>query len=250
MGVLKKLTDEYFEKTLRKEDGKYIEVRGFKAVVPHNFNEEMFLESVEDVFSKSNTAFLRQQSGMITDDDVVLPVGKDMRGRMYMVSDPIEEYRDKLYYDMSDEQIKSVFKFIQFMLDGVEMDKTGAQTVVVLVGEGKIHNKIEYPLYELGVDDYTVKDWYDYLVETFVERFKEKNGNTTKSDLTTITYYESTLNIYIADSDHTNDLMIHNLLYAKEMVKWWNDVFDEIEKYGVKEFFGLEDEDIGDMDEE
>ena len=58
------------------------------------------------------------------------------------------------------------------------------------------------------------------------------------------------LNIYITDSSHTNDLMIHNLLYAKEMVKWWNDVFDEIEKYGVKEFFGLEDEDIDNENEE
>jgi len=53
MGVLKNLTDEYFEKTLRNEDGKFLYVDGCRVVVPSNFEEKDFLELVQKIISIS-----------------------------------------------------------------------------------------------------------------------------------------------------------------------------------------------------
>ena len=54
MGVLKKLTDEYFGDTVRIEDGKKITVHGCDVIVPVIWDEKDFLKSVENVLSEDN----------------------------------------------------------------------------------------------------------------------------------------------------------------------------------------------------
>ena len=49
MGILKDLTDEYFGKKVRKEDGKKITVHGCDVIIPPDWDEENFLKSVETV---------------------------------------------------------------------------------------------------------------------------------------------------------------------------------------------------------
>ena len=49
MGILKNLTKEYFGENVRKEDGKKITVHGCDVIVPPDWDEEDFLNSVETV---------------------------------------------------------------------------------------------------------------------------------------------------------------------------------------------------------
>jgi hypothetical protein len=61
MSVLGKLTDEYFGKDARTEDGKFLEIRGFKVLVPSDFTEEVFFEALKDFFKESEANFLRKE---------------------------------------------------------------------------------------------------------------------------------------------------------------------------------------------
>ena len=60
MGVLKTLTDEYFEKTLRKEKGKFLDVWGCRVIVPEDYDEDKFIESVGDILNNTNAIFLQK----------------------------------------------------------------------------------------------------------------------------------------------------------------------------------------------
>ena len=86
MGILKNITDEYFEKTLRNEDGKYLDVDGCKVIVPIDFDEKMFLEEVQKTLSHMNCTFYSSETAKKYKESVEIECGNEYSMLCYTYS--------------------------------------------------------------------------------------------------------------------------------------------------------------------
>ena len=227
MSVLGKLTDEYFGKDARTEDGKFLEIRGFKVLVPSDFTEEVFFEALKDFFKESEANFLRKENTDIRYTNI--PCGN---GDFYLSLRPFEEIGEYLSYTFSNKQIESILKFIEFLFDGVNIDSEHGKYCIVLLDT----SDFDYEIYEAGMDVES-QDCWDDMLEMFFEDFKDAEID--KDDLHYIQYYNTNLNIRICKGEE-NEIIIKAMLYAKDMVKWWKEQIDEIRKQGARQYFGYD----------
>ena len=98
----------------------------------------------------------------------------------------------------------------------------------IAIGEGEIDDALYSGEDELN--EFELQSAYDDLMQYFIEEFGGK-ANISKDDFHSIKYYNYTLNLPIE---------FKTILYAKDMVKWWDNVLSEIGKQGPKTFFGFD----------
>lgn len=230
MGVLKKLTDEYFGKDTRTEDGKFLEIRGFKVLVPVDFTEEVFFKALKNFFKESDAIFLRKEDTDVRYTNI--PCGN---GDFYLELKPFEEISEYLSYTFSNKQVESILKFIEFLFDGVDIDSERMKDYIVLLDTSDFF----YETYEAGMDEQESQDCWDDILEMFFEDFKDADID--KDDLHYIQYRNTNLNIRICEGEE-NEIIIKTMLYAKDMVKWWKEQMDEIKKQGARQYFGHDSE--------
>jgi hypothetical protein len=231
MGILKKLTDEYFGDTVRSEDGKKITVHGCDVIVPVIWDENDFLKSVETVlFEDTITEFV--DGYWYKRIDTSKSTNIECGNSYHLCISKYDEIIDEEY--LTTEEIpnettyNSIIKFITYIVKDVVIDTEHNKDYIRLTGEGKIDDAF----FTDDLGEFEIQNAYDDLITYFLEDFGEK-ANIKQDDLHSIEYRGSTLNLPIE---------FKTLLYAREMIKWWDDTLSEIEKQGSKRYFGYDDE--------
>lgn len=240
MGVLKKITDEYFGDKLRTEDGKYLEVHGFKALVPVDYDETKFLGLVSDILTEGYPEFVRSReknSGFYHADcenDWCLELEK-----LDNIRKTIEE---EGWYLLTDKLFESAIKFIEYLVCDISIDRDNNQEYLVLVDESDMYNKLDMAVYDAKLDDWEAQECYDNLVDWFLEEFGDSDkADIVKDEIYAIQYYNTSLCLKLCDSE--NHVMFKTLLWASDMVKWWRTHLDDLVKMGAREYFGFVEED-------
>lgn len=231
MGILKTITEEYFGDTIRKEDGKKITVRGCEVIVPSGWDEKRFLNSVELIFEKDDIAeFVSEYWYKQTDNSnfINIECGNSYHLCVSKYDDIISENYLTTEDIPNEITFNSIIKLLTYLLEDVPIDSERSKDYIRLTDEGEI----DYALYsgEDELDEFELQSAYDDLIQYFIEEFGEK-ANISKDDFHSILYNDSTLNIPIK---------FETILYAKDMVKWWDDTLSEIEKQGPKTYFGFD----------
>lgn len=242
MGVLKTITDEYFKKTVRAEEGKYIEVHGFKALVPSDYGETEFLGLVSDILDTGEAEFVRSREKSIgfyhtdCENDWCLQLLKPDE-----IRENLAEYEWYSLTDLTDKQFESAIKFIEYLVSDISIDRDNGYEYLVLVDESDMYNKFDMVIYDAELDDFEAQECYDDLIDWFLEEFgDEDKAYVTKEEIHAIQYYNTSLCLRLLDSG--NHVMFKTLLWASDMVKWWRTHLNDLEKMGAKEYFGLEPE--------
>jgi len=235
MGILKTITDEYFGKTFREEYKQKITVRGCEVIVPPGWDEKRFLNSVELVLETDDIAeFVSEYWYEQQDNSNFINIEC---GNSYHLS--VSKYEDIISENyLTTEDIpdgttfNSIIKLLTHLLEDVPIDSERSEDYIRLTGEGEINNALYSGEDEL--DEFELQFAHDDLIQYFIEEFGEK-ANISKDDFHSILYNDSTLNISIK---------FETILYAKDMIKWWDDTLSEIKKQGPKTYFGFDyDED-------
>lgn len=237
MGILKNLTDEYFGKKLRTEDGKYIEVHGFKVIVPIDYDEKKFLNLVSDILTEGNSEFVRSRE---KNDGYYYA---DCENDWCLEMDKLDDIREiiKEWYELTDKQFESAIKFIEHLVCDISIDRENSREYLVLVDESDMYNKLDMAIYHANLDEWAAQECYDNLIDWFLEEFGDTNkANIVKEEIHTIVYHNSSLCLRLLDSN--NHVMFKTLLWASDMVKWWETHLDDIVKIGVREYFGFTEE--------
>ena len=232
MGILKDLTDEYFGKKVRKEDGKKITVHGCDVIVPPDWDEENFLKSVETVLLEDTiTEFVGEFLYKHIDKSKNTTI--ECGNSYHLCISKYDEIMDEEY--LTTEEIpnettyNSIIKFLTYIVKDVDIDTDRNEDYIRLTGEGEI----DYALYGDGLDEFQIQHAYDDLIDCFLGEFGKK-ADISRDDLYLIQYRECTLNLPVE---------FKTLLYASEMIEWWNNILSAIKKQGPKKFFGYDYED-------
>ena len=231
MGVLKKLTDEYFGDTVRIEDGKKITVHGCDVIVPVIWDEKDFLKSVENVLSEDDIfEFISEYVYRRIDKskDTIIECGNSY----YLFIAKYDEIIDEGYLTIeeipNETTYNSIIKFLTYIVKDVDIDTKRDVDYIRLTDEDEIDNA----LYGDDLDEFQMQNAFDNLIDVFLEDFGEK-AEISRDDLYSIQYRGTTLNLPVE---------FKTLLYAREMIEWWNNTLSAIEKQGPKRFFGYDDE--------
>lgn len=231
MGVLKKLTDEYFEKTLRKEKGKFLEVFGCRVIVPPDYDEDKFIESVEYILNNTNAIFL--QKGIYAYDKLKENgfIEAECKNDFSLMMDDYTNIKnvDKTLYD-------SYMKFMKHILKDVEICSInngidGAVTCISLADGDEVQDLIENDD-RTDIDDYHGVYITDPIIDEFFDEFQDK----AKIIRSEILYGGLAVTMRAANLD--GNYQIKTLLYAKEMREWWKNKINEVLEKGLSDYFG------------
>lgn len=229
MGVLKRITDEYFGDIVRSEDGKKITVHGCDVIVPPNWDEEDFLKSVKVVLTEAGVAEFVSEY-WYRKLDTSLSTNIECGNSYHLCVTKYDEIVDEEYLTTEDIPNKitydSIIKFLTYIVKDVDIDTKDNKDYICLTGEGDIDDV----LYIDDLDEYEIENAYDELIDYFLKTFGEK-ANIIYDDLYTITYMGTTLNVIIE---------FETLLYAREMIEWWHETLSEIKEQGPKRYFGYD----------
>lgn len=235
MGVIKKLTDEYFEKTLRKEQGKFLEVFGCRVIVPADYDEDKFIESVEYILNNTNAIFL--QKGVYAYDKLKENgfIEAVCKNDFSLMMDDFEHTNindvDKTLYD-------SYMKFMKHILKDVEIcsinDGICAVNCIPLAEGDEVQDLIEN-------DDRTDRDYSDAnitdpLIDEFFDEFQDK-AKIIRSEI----LYDK-LKVAMRVANLNDNYQIKTILYAKEMREWWKNKINEVLETGLSNYFGNEED--------
>ena len=232
MGILKDLTKEYFGEKVRKEDGKKITIHGCDVIIPPDWDEEDFLNSVETVLLEDNISeFISEYWYKQMDKSKSTNI--ECGNSYHLCISKYDEIIDEEY--LTTEEIpneityNSIIKFLTYIVKDVDIDTDRNEDYIRLTDEGEI----DYALYRDDLDDFQIQNAYDDLIDDFLGEFGKKT-DIIRDDLHSIQYRGTTLNLPVE---------FKTLLYAREMIEWWNNTLSAIEKQGPKRFFGYDYED-------
>jgi hypothetical protein len=224
---------------LRNEEGKFLEVHGFKAVVPVDYDETKFLGLVSDILMEGNTEFVRSReknSGYYHAD-----CENDWCLEMDKLDDIREVIEDADWYLLTDKLFESAIKFIEYLVCDISIDRDNNQEYLILVDESDMYNKLDMAINDAELDEWQAQECYDDLIDWFLEEFGDSNkADIVKEEIHAIQYYNTSLCLKLCDS--SNHVMFKTLLWASDMVKWWRERLDDLVKMGAKEYFGFEEE--------
>ena len=246
MNVLSKLTKEYLGDTLRDEKGKFLNIMGCKVIVPGTYNEEMFIETVEN-FTKVLSTYTDQHLSF-TEKDYLNDFGEDVtqikcKNDVYMEIDITFERFLKLWNKsnkgkvMDETLYKSIITFLRYIAKDVEIVFNEGRSNILLVDEDEFYDKFLEQLNDIGYLDYK-EQYLSELKNMFFKKF-EKKANLTKSSFSFV--YGEKYNEYAIMPlfSYTDFFQFKTFLYAKEMRQWWEDTLNKIKKKGVVAYFGL-----------
>ena len=145
MGVLKKLTDEYFGDTVRIEDGKKITVHGCDVIVPVIWDEKDFLKSVENVLSEDNISeFISEYSYRQIDKskDTIIECGNSYHLFIAKYDEIIDEGYLTIEEIPNETTYNSIIKFLTYIVKDVDIDTDRNENYIRLTGEDEINNAL------------------------------------------------------------------------------------------------------------
>ena len=227
MGILKDLTKEYFGKKVRKEDGKKITIHGCDVIVPPDWDEGTFIDSVFTVLENRKVSEFTDKYRFRSKNmpDYTLIECKKPSLFCILKYDKIKEYLTTKKIP-NETTYNSIIKFLTYFLKDV--------CIIDWITNYKYKNYIGLTDLEkidalLNADDKNEFDVND-LIRFFLEDFGQK----AHIDEDSFPSHPYSLNLPITR---------YTLLYAREMIEWWENTFSGIEKQGSARFFGYDYED-------
>lgn len=232
MGVLKTLTDEYFDKTLRKEEGKFLDVCGCRVIVPEDYNEKKFFKKIEEIMKKTSIFFCKEGENQYltfhrrikfhNNFEILIP-------DFSLVKDDSEDIRlniDETFY-------KSYMKFIEHIVQHIDLIKYKEKFCILLASKeetGAVYDEI---FGELGFLFGETEDFAEYFAPVLVQFFNEYES---KADIIRAEIEYIGLNIAMEIRNESAEIQFKTLLFAREMRAWWRMILKEIEKVGLDEY--------------
>ena len=214
MGILKKLTDEYFEKTLRNEDGKYLYVDGCKVIVPMDFDEKMFLEKVQKTLSHMNCDFYLSNNAKnnIEKEYVSIKCGNEYSMLCYTYStllQHISKYGLRLV--INETLYNSVIKYLRHIMKNLDIveDKIHEITDYYIVIIDEKHFPDIEKIIQFGENSKLSK-----LYESFTEKFIKIIGS--GDDI-----YIKRKSILLKVKDFMFSVDLNKMRHVEELREWW-----------------------------
>ena len=231
MGILKDLTKEYFGEKVRKEDGKKITIHGCDVIVPPDWDEGTFISSVYTVLnSRKVSKFIHNYwcwRGSEDMPDYTVIKCKNPSLFCILKYDKIKEYLttkyipDEIKYIPNEITYNSLIKFFTYFLKDVCITDYKYKNYIGLTDLGKIDALLD------------ADDKNEFNVNDLIRFFLEDFGQKAHIDEDSFPSHPYMLNLPIT---------IYTLLYAREMIEWWENTFSGIEKQGSARFFGYDEE--------
>lgn len=202
MGILKKLTEEYFKETLRNEDGKFLDVDDCRVVIPSNFEERDFLKCVQRIVDMSPCRFYNEK---LPDNEHVIPI--EYKNNWYMSMYTFEEMllaAKRYNYDIdgiNDTLYKSVIEYLKHISKDVELEKTNEMCIKLFDKKSK----------KLAEDS----DFIKKFKKTFVNTFSSCCGITDTNVI-----IRKNGNVLLSISDYMFNISVDRIRYTDEMKQW------------------------------
>lgn len=218
MGVLKKITDEYFEKGLRNEDGKFLDIGGCRVVVPNEYTEEKFLRKANEVLKAMFVYFKKKEN--VNDEDVRECERVEMKNGYVMLFDSYDFFvkHTSEIKDFDEGMYKSIKKFLTYFMGDVSFSETIGQTDGIELVEKEDMDKMvsffKREGLEKEINTFTMMKTHDFL-----RNFKEKM-DLERIDIDFFKHGYSK-NIVLHLRDIVQNPSIYRIRYAKEAVEWW-----------------------------
>ena len=228
MGVLRKLTDEYFEKTLRREDGKYIDVMGCRVITKGN-DEIDFLNDFSRVFKDMLPEIVFTEDAEGTNEFDIVEFGG---GQCCLLFETYETFTTNSkgfnMTNISEAVYGSFIKLAKHVASAVDVVYHRNNYYYVLADETEIARYIEDPLHEANMDT-MYNTCMNKMRKMLLSEFEDR-ADITREDIG----YRSigmTLEPY-----YNSDIQFWPFIYVREMKEWVGKTFKEIEKRGVIDF--------------
>lgn len=263
MGILKKITGEYFKEAARTEDGKVVELLGHKVVVPVEFEEGRFEMNDGSFFDKINklTTIGRMRSMSLFIDTkavhgslfingpawlskrTIIPTGSNYS----LVIDNYESLRNGeftkfIMREIDESEYNTIVDFLKKMLSEKYIMKKDNNFGIQLVSEKELMDRVLQPLLGKRLDE---KE-FDRCLKTPFAKFKKEFGKVLgyvnpKSKFTG--YFKSKydfagvfMSVWNSKEDNLN---LHAIALSDAMRDWWRDELIRMEKEGVEKYFNL-----------
>lgn len=221
MGVLKKLTDEYFGNTMRIEDGKYADIAGHRVIIPVNFNADEFLEE----FKKPGFYFFYTKEYNKQEDENHIMIRGGEKSvvdlRMYNWETLCE---NNFINDIINEKMFNSFvNLLKEEMSEIEIDENGNSILCR-----------ECDLDELFKDtDFTKYDYLPIIMGEFDNKFKKIKPKMSKMCVIHTLGENSYIVIPVMSM---SAIQIESVVYSSMMRKWFSNKIEKIKKIGQKEY--------------
>lgn len=202
MGILKKLTEEYFKETLRNEDGKFLDVDGCRVVVPSDFEERDFLKCVQRVVDMSSCRFLNEK---LPNNEYIIPI--EYKNNWYMSMYTFEGMllaAKRYNYDIdgiNDTLYNSVIEYLKHISKDVELERRNEMCI-------KLFDKKSQKLAEDS-------DFREKFKKTFVSTFSPYCGITDTNVI-----IQKNGNVSLSISDYMFNIDVDRIRHTDEMKQW------------------------------
>lgn len=221
MGVLKKLTEEYFRNNIRNEDGKILEIKGCKLIVDAEYDEDSFLDTCSAILRITQTANYNYGGVNYSDKkDIHIKCGgnKDMYFNLFSYPEFVELPWNT--NKVSEKTYKAFIELMECIMKDINVkskkDLNGNIGVIELFSYKKLY------------DEYgdKVSKYNDSLLGEMYDTF----GIKPSLDYSFIIDGSK----FFLENDITE---IRMLIKLPEICEWFKEKKEEIKKIGAEEYF-------------
>lgn len=223
MGVLKKLTEEYFEEIIRKEDGKYGTLAGHRVIMPSDYDEMMFLKEFELPY-----IYRRRAKG---DDSygakhIRIEGGEKSKYDLYMY-DFNEFSFTKQTCAINEKMYNSFVNLLRDEMKNIEFSVRGE----IIVGS---EHDLEKIADETGVNIGDLRNAVMY-------ESKEKFGFllTDRTDMNVFYIETSNFSYVLVDEAGYSGLRIEYTVFSSSIRNWFSDEIKKIRETGAENYVKL-----------
>lgn len=240
MGILKKLTDEYFDKGVRAEDGHIINVCGIDLIVPNTIkDEDEFINSITRGFDCIKfRVFPGGES--ILDKEVVIreyhcdvpAFGGDYRFSI-LLSEPSEYDLDEGYSDMWK---KAVIKLLKHVMEGVDVFTSSNYNISAY---GLIGTKtfVRGELEKIFTNKRTIKMHIESLIKD-MKVYVDKNFPLAVIGTVDLDWGGLAKDLITSEIiSPYGTFSVNGVIGYVEMKKWWDKEMEKIKTEGAEKYF-------------
>lgn len=231
MGILSKITSEYFGDIIRKEAGKIIEIDGCKVLVPADYDEYDFLYKIDEILDSMFITITKEKG----DYDYCFSF-KCGKGKWWMNIESYDYFQENTTHidDFDKNMYDSLVKFLEYFLKDVNIVKNDDYTErMELLDEDK-YEKIKGFFAKEGIPGKA-----DYYFVEMIYDFYECFGVMCSFSRDNIAWHsgEDDKTIYLDMRNQFSKLNTYRIRWIKDLKKWWDEKFEKIEKEGVRNHF-------------
>lgn len=232
MGVLKTLTEEYFKKTARVEDGKYIDANGYRIIVPIDCVEDNFDESLELVLKNTTFVYASRKENWGGWVDIKCKNSYLMMSNYESFHSSMEN--DKMCSKINEDTYGGCINYLRYVFKDIDLIEN-QNRFYMTIDDGSSFLKIQELAKKENVEQ-IFSGLFHILVDDFYQEFAPKVEMREK-DIIFKAYDKEGMKILIDPQTPSKYYIPTRFMYIKYMNDWWKEHIDKLEKIGIKEYF-------------